>query len=271
MKNKYKKRIDQANVYEAAERTPLEKQENLSERFQNNILLKREDLQPVFSFKVRGAYNKMVNLSKEDLKKGVITCSAGNHAQGVALAAKKLGCRAVIVMPSTTPLIKINAVQSRGAEVMLHGASLYEAHEYAVEIQKIENLILIHPFDDPDIIAGQGTIAKEILEDYPGDIYAIFCCVGGGGLISGIASYIKAVRPDIKIIGVEAQGADAMTQSLKAKKRVLLENVSLFAEGAALRQVGEETFKLFPVVYSDRDRIASFHRPVKQSLLYFGK
>jgi len=244
MKNKYKKRIDQANVYEAAERTPLEKQENLSERFQNNILLKREDLQPVFSFKVRGAYNKMVNLSKEDLKKGVITCSAGNHAQGVALAAKKLGCRAVIVMPSTTPLIKINAVQSRGAEVMLHGASLYEAHEYAVEIQKIENLILIHPFDDPDIIAGQGTIAKEILEDYPEDIYAIFCCVGGGGLISGIASYIKAVRPDIKIIGVEAQGADAMTQSLKAKKRVLLENVSLFAEGAALRQVGKETFKL---------------------------
>ena len=244
MKNAYKKRIDEANVYEAAIKTPLQKQQNLSQRFNNNILLKREDLQPVFSFKVRGAYNKMVHLSKEDLEKGVISCSAGNHAQVVALAAQKLGCKALIVMPSTTPLIKIKAVERRGAEVILHGHSLHESYNHALEIQKKENLTFIHPYDDPDVIAGQGTIAKEILADHPGTIHAVFVCVGGGGLIAGIATYIKAVRPEIRVIGVEAQGADAMTQSLKANKRVLLENVSLFAEGAALKQVGEENFRL---------------------------
>jgi len=244
MKNEYKKRIDEANVYEVAKRTPLDKQLNLSERFKNNILLKREDLQPVFSFKIRGAFNKMSQLSKEELNKGVITSSAGNHAQGVALAANKLGCRALIVMPSTTPLIKINAVKSRGGEVILKGESLYESYLHAVELQKKEDLVFIHPFDDPHVIAGQGTIAKEILEDYKKPIHAIFCCVGGGGLISGIAAYIKAVKPEIKIIGVEAEGADAMTLSLKQNKRVLLDNISLFAEGAALRQVGEHNFQL---------------------------
>ena len=244
MKNAYKKRIDEANVYDAAIKTPLQKQENLSNRFNNNILLKREDLQPVFSFKVRGAYNKMANLSKDELARGVISCSAGNHAQGVALAAQKLDCKALIVMPSTTPLIKIKAVESRGAEVVLHGHSYHDAYNHALEIQKKESLTFIHPFDDPDVIAGQGTVAKEILADCPDNIHAIFICVGGGGLIAGIAAYIKAVRPDIKIIGVEAQDADAMTQSLKANRRVLLENVSLFAEGAAVKQVGEENFKL---------------------------
>jgi len=244
MKNAYKKRIDEANVYDAAIKTPLQKQVNLSNRFNNNIFLKREDLQPVFSFKVRGAYNKMANLSKDELARGVISCSAGNHAQGVALAAQKLDCKALIVMPSTTPLIKIKAVEGRGAEVVLHGHTYHDAYNHAVEIQKKESLTFIHPFDDPDVIAGQGTVAKEILADCPDNIHAIFVCVGGGGLIAGIAAYIKAVRPDIKIIGVEAQDADAMTQSLKANRRVLLENVSLFAEGAAVKQVGEENFKL---------------------------
>ncbi|MBT6140977.1 MAG: threonine ammonia-lyase, biosynthetic [Nitrosomonadales bacterium] len=244
MKNAYKKRIDEANVYDAAIKTPLQKQVNLSNRFNNNIFLKREDLQPVFSFKVRGAYNKMANLSKDELARGVISCSAGNHAQGVALAAQKLDCKALIVMPSTTPLIKIKAVEGRGAEVVLHGHTYHDAYNHALEIQKKESLTFIHPFDDPDVIAGQGTVAKEILADCPDNIHAIFICVGGGGLIAGIAAYIKAVRPDIKIIGVEAQDADAMTQSLKANRRVLLENVSLFAEGAAVKQVGEENFKL---------------------------
>ena len=244
MKNAYKKRIDEANVYDAAIKTPLQKQVNLSNRLNNNIFLKREDLQPVFSFKVRGAYNKMANLSKDELARGVISCSAGNHAQGVALAAQKLDCKALIVMPSTTPLIKIKAVEGRGAEVVLHGHTYHDAYNHAVEIQKKESLTFIHPFDDPDVIAGQGTVAKEILADCPDNIHAIFICVGGGGLIAGIAAYIKAVRPDIKIIGVEAQDADAMTQSLKANRRVLLENVSLFAEGAAVKQVGEENFKL---------------------------
>lgn len=244
MKNAYKKRIDEANVYDAAIKTPLQKQVNLSNRFNNNIFLKREDLQPVFSFKVRGAYNKMANLSKDELARGVISCSAGNHAQGVALAAQKLDCKALIVMPSTTPLIKIKAVEGRGAEVVLHGHTYHDAYNHALGIQKKESLTFIHPFDDPDVIAGQGTVAKEILADCPDNIHAIFVCVGGGGLIAGIAAYIKAVRPDIKIIGVEAQDADAMTQSLNANRRVLLENVSLFAEGAAVKQVGEENFKL---------------------------
>ena len=244
MKNKFKDSIDNANVYDAALRTPLEKQINLSKRFKNNILLKREDLQPVFSFKIRGAYNKMKNLSDENLKNGVIACSAGNHAQGVALAAKILECNATIVMPKTTPTIKINAVESHGAKVVLHGESLHECFDLALVIQKKDGSIFVHPFDDEEVIIGQGTIAKEILEDYSRPIDAIFCCVGGGGLIAGIAAYIKAVKPEIKIIGVEAQDADAMSQSLKANKRVILDTVSLFAEGAALKQVGEIPFKI---------------------------
>jgi len=244
MKNTYFEKIKNARVYDVAEKTPLEYQPILSARLNNRILLKREDTQPVFSFKLRGAYNKMVNLTQEARDKGVIAASAGNHAQGVALAAKKLGCRAVIVMPTTTPQIKVDAVQSRGAEVVLFGDSYSDAYVHALELEKTKGLTFVHPYDDPDVIAGQGTIAMEILEQHPEPIDAIFCCVGGGGLLSGIAAYVKAVRPEIKVIGVEAVDADAMTQSLKAGKRVTLEQVGLFADGAAVKQVGENTFKL---------------------------
>jgi threonine dehydratase len=244
MKNTYFDKIKTARVYDVAEKTPLEYQPILSARLNNRILLKREDTQPVFSFKLRGAYNKMINLSQEARDKGVIAASAGNHAQGVALAAKKLGCRAVIVMPTTTPQIKVDAVQSRGAEVVLYGDSYSDAYVHALELEKSKGLTFVHPYDDPDVIAGQGTIAMEILEQHPEPIDAIFCCVGGGGLIAGIATYIKAMRPEIKIIGVEAIDADAMTQSLKAGKRIALEQVGLFADGAAVKQVGEHTFKL---------------------------
>jgi threonine dehydratase len=244
MKNEYKKRIDEANVYDVAKKTPLQKQSILSSRLNNKILLKREDLQPVFSFKLRGAYNKMSRLSQEILSNGVISASAGNHAQGVALSAKKLKCRAVIVMPSTTPEIKVNAVRNAGAEVILYGESYSDAYLHALNIEKEEGLAFVHPYDDPDIIAGQGTIAKEILESYTDPIHAIFCCVGGGGLLSGVAAYVKAVRPEIKVIGVEAKDAEAMTKSLKANKRLILDQVGLFADGAAVKQVGEHTFKL---------------------------
>ncbi len=244
MKNDYLEKINSAQVYDIAKKTPLELQPNLSARLNNRVLLKREDMQPVFSFKLRGAYNKMVNLSKEALQRGVITASAGNHAQGVALGAQKLGCRAVIVMPTTTPLIKINAVKKRGAEVVLFGDSYSDAYQHALKLEQEEGLTFVHPFDDPYVIAGQGTIAKEILDEHPEPIEAIFCCVGGGGLIAGIAAYVKAVRPEIKVIGVEAEDAEAMTESLKSGKRVMLEQVGLFADGAAVKQVGEETFRL---------------------------
>lgn len=244
LKNNYLEKIRGARVYDVACKTPLEFQPNLSARLGNRILLKREDMQPVFSFKLRGAYNKMANLSTEALNKGVIAASAGNHAQGVALAAQKLRCRAVIVMPTTTPSIKVDAVRSRGAEVVLFGDSYSDAYLHALGLEKSENLTFVHPYDDPDVIAGQGTIAMEILNDHPGTIDAIFCCVGGGGLISGIAAYIKQLRPEIKIIGVEANDADAMTQSLKIGKRVMLDQVGLFADGAAVKQVGEEPFRL---------------------------
>lgn len=244
MKNTYFEKIKNARVYDVAEKTPLEYQPILSARLNNRVLLKREDTQPVFSFKLRGAYNKMINLSQQARDRGVIAASAGNHAQGVALAAKKLGCRAVIVMPTTTPQIKVDAVQSRGAEVVLFGDSYSDAYVHALELEKTKGLTFVHPYDDPDVIAGQGTIAMEILEQHPEPIDAIFCCVGGGGLIAGIAAYVKAVRPEIKVIGVEAIDADAMTQSLKAGKRISLEQVGLFADGAAVKQVGEHTFKL---------------------------
>jgi threonine dehydratase len=201
-------------------------------------------MQPVFSFKLRGAYNKMANLAPDVLKHGVIAASAGNHAQGVALAAQKLKCRAVIVMPTTTPAIKINAVKSRGAEVILFGDSYSDAYIKALELEKQQNLTFVHPYDDPDIIAGQGTIALEILEQAKEPIEAIFCCVGGGGLLAGIAAYVKAVRPEIKVIGVEAKDAEAMTKSLKAGKRIVLDQVGLFADGAAVKEVGEHTFRL---------------------------
>ena len=244
MKNDYLEKIRAANVYDVAKKTPLEFQPILSARLDNRVLLKREDMQPVFSFKIRGAYNMMAHLSKEALARGVIAASAGNHAQGVALSAQKLGCRAVIVMPTTTPQIKVNAVKSRGGEVVLFGDSYSDAYLHALELEKSEGLTFVHPYDDPEVIAGQGTIAMEILNEHPEPIEAIFCCVGGGGLLAGIAAYVKALRPEIKVIGVEANDADAMTQSLKAGKRLMLDQVGLFADGAAVKQVGEHTFKL---------------------------
>lgn len=240
----YLKRIENSHVYDVAEKTPLEFQPNLSARIHNRVLLKREDMQPVFSFKLRGAYNKMASLTPDVLKRGVIAASAGNHAQGVALAAQKLKCRAVIVMPTTTPLIKVNAVKARGAEVILFGDSYSDAYLRALDLEKSQKLTFVHPYDDPDVIAGQGTIALEILQSHPQPIEAIFCCVGGGGLLAGIATYVKARRPEIKIIGVEAKDAEAMTESLKQDKRVILDQVGLFADGAAVKQVGEHTFAL---------------------------
>ncbi len=244
MKNDYLEKILTARVYDVAVETPLDLAANLSQRTGNHILLKREDMQPVFSFKIRGAYNKMARLSAAQRKRGVICASAGNHAQGVALSAQKLGCRAVIVMPTTTPQIKIDAVASRGAEVVLAGDSYDEASAHARMLEKRDQLTFVHPFDDPDVIAGQGTIAMEILRQHPEPVYAIFCCVGGGGLISGVAAYVKRLRPDIRIIGVEAVDADAMTRSLAATKRIRLEQVGLFADGAAVKSVGKETFRL---------------------------
>ena len=244
MKNDYLEKILTARVYDVAVETPLELQPNLSRRIGNTVLLKREDMQPVFSFKIRGAYNKMAHLSPAARERGVICASAGNHAQGVALSAQKLGCRAVIVMPTTTPQIKVDAVRNRGGEVVLAGDSYSDAYAHALKLEKEEKLTFVHPYDDPYVIAGQGTIAMEILRDHPDPIHAIFCCVGGGGLVAGIAAYVKRLRPEIKVIGVEAVDADAMTQSLAAGKRITLEQVGLFADGAAVKQVGEETFRL---------------------------
>ena len=243
----YLEKVLNAQVYDVAIETPLELAGNLSARVGNKIILKREDLQPVFSFKIRGAYNKIASLSAEKLKRGVICASAGNHAQGVAMSAAKVGCRAVIVMPTSTPGIKVDAVKRRGGEVVLFGDSFDEAFERALELEKTEKLTFVHPFDDPEVIAGQGTIAMEILRQHSrhnGPIHAIFCCVGGGGLIAGVAAYIKRLRPEIKIIGVEAKDADAMTQSLAKGHRVRLQQVGLFADGAAVKFVGEETFRL---------------------------
>lgn len=240
----YLERILNARVYDVAIETPLERAPALSRRTRNNILLKREDMQPVFSFKLRGAYNKMAQLKPDALKRGVIAASAGNHAQGVALAAQRLGCSATIVMPVTTPDIKVNAVKGRGAKVVLHGDSYSDAAAHARKLEKRHRLTYVHPYDDPDVIAGQGTIAMEILRQHPQPIDAIFVAVGGGGLISGIAAYVKRLRPEIKIIGVEPEDSDAMYQSLKAGRRVILEHVGLFADGVAVKQVGEETFRL---------------------------
>ncbi|MCP5267568.1 MAG: threonine ammonia-lyase, biosynthetic [Zoogloeaceae bacterium] len=240
----YLEKILNAQVYDVAIESPLDAAPNLSARIGNHIYLKREDMQPVFSFKLRGAYNKIVKLTPAQQQRGVICASAGNHAQGVALSAAKIGCRAVIVMPTTTPQIKIQAVKNRGGEVVLAGESYDEAYAHALELEKAENLSFVHPFDDPEVIAGQGTIGMEILRQHPQPIDAVFCCVGGGGLIAGVAAYIKRLRPETKIIGVEAMDADAMDRSLKAGQRVRLEQVGLFADGAAVKMVGEETFRL---------------------------
>lgn len=233
-----------ARVYDVAQETPLEVAPNLSARLHNQLLLKREDMQSVFSFKLRGAYNKMAKLPPDLLQQGVIAASAGNHAQGVALGAKRLGSRAIIVMPVTTPQVKIAAVQARGGEVVLHGDTYDDAYAHARQLEAEKGLTFIHPFDDPDVIAGQGTIGMEILRQYQQPLHAIFVAIGGGGLISGIAAYVKRIRPEIKIIGVEPVDSDGMYQSLKAGQRVRLPQVGLFADGVAVREVGEETFRL---------------------------
>jgi threonine dehydratase len=244
MVDDYLTRILNARVYEAAIESPLELAQNLSVRLGSKVWLKREDLQPVFSFKLRGAYNKMARLPVAALERGVVSASAGNHAQGVAFAAARLGTKAVIVMPETSPRIKVAAVRARGAEARLFGASFDDAYIEARRIEIEQGLTFIHPFDDPDVIAGQGTIGLEILRQHSQPIDAIFCGVGGGGLIAGVAAFTKRVRPEIRIVGVEAKDADAMTQSLARGERVYLEHVGIFADGAAVKIVGEEPFRI---------------------------
>ena len=240
----YLKKILTARVYDVAVESSLELAQSLSARLGNTVLLKREDQQPVHSFKLRGAYNKMAQLSPAQLKKGVICASAGNHAQGVALSARKLGARAVIVMPTTTPGVKVDAVRGFGGEVVLFGDSYSDAYTHAVQLEKKEGLTFVHPFDDPDVIAGQGTIAMELLRQHQGHLDAVFVAIGGGGLISGVANYIKAVRPEIKVIGVQMNDSDAMAQSAAAHERVTLADVGLFSDGTAVKLVGEETFRI---------------------------
>ncbi|MGZ5265268.1 MAG: threonine ammonia-lyase, biosynthetic [Caldimonas sp.] len=240
----YLQKILTARVYDVAIESALDPAPRLSARLGNRILFKREDTQPVFSFKLRGAYNKMAHLSPQALARGVICASAGNHAQGVALAAHKLGCRALVVMPTTTPTLKIAAVRALGAEVVLRGDSYSDAHAHALELEGERSLSFVHPFDDPEVIAGQGTIAMEVLRQHQGPIHAIFVAVGGGGLISGIAAYVKAVRPEIRIVGVQMNDSDAMLRSVRAGRRVELADVGLFSDGTAVRKVGAETFRL---------------------------
>ncbi len=240
----YLTKILNARVYDVAIESDLTHAKQLSRRLHNTVLLKREDQQAVFSFKLRGAYNKMAHLSAEQLKKGVICASAGNHAQGVALGASKLGTKAIIVMPVTTPQLKVDAVKNLGGEVVLHGDSYSDAYSLALTLQKKHGLTFIHPFDDPEVIAGQGTIAMEILRQHQGPLDAVFLAIGGGGLVSGVANYIKAVRPEIKIIGVQMNDSNAMAQSVTAKQRVTLADVGLFSDGTAVKLVGEETFRI---------------------------
>jgi threonine dehydratase len=240
----YLQKVLTARVYDVAIESALDVAPRLSARLDNQVLLKREDTQPVFSFKLRGAYNKMAHLPAEALRRGVICASAGNHAQGVALAARRLGCKALVVMPTTTPSLKIAAVRALGGAVVLHGDSYSDAHDHALKLEAKSRLSFVHPFDDPDVIAGQGTIAMEILRQHPGRIDAIFVSVGGGGLVSGIAAYIKAVRPEIRIVGVQMNDSDAMLRSVKAGRRIQLHDVGLFSDGTAVKRVGAETFRL---------------------------
>ena len=244
MSNDYLKRILNSKVYDVAVESPLEPATLTSARIQNKVLLKREDTQEVFSFKLRGAYNKMANLSPGELKRGVIAASAGNHAQGVALSARRLGCRAVIVMPTTTPRLKVDAVQALGGEAVLAGDSYSDAYEHAMQLEKKEKLTFVHPFDDPDVIAGQGTVGMEILRQHSGPIDAVFVPIGGGGLIAGVAAYIKQLRPETRIIGVQTEDSNAMMRSVKAGRRLELSDVGLFSDGTAVKLVGAETFKL---------------------------
>ena len=243
--NNYLGKILNARVYEVANETPLQPAPLLSAQLNNNVLLKREDQQPVFSFKIRGAYNKIAQLSKEQQQAGVVACSAGNHAQGVALSAVHLGIDAVIIMPTGTPNIKVDAVRKLRGNVRLHGSTYDEAQAEAMRLVDVEGRTLIHPFDDPLVIAGQGTIAMEILKQTTGKpLHAVFVCCGGGGMLAGIAAYIKRVRPGVMVIGVEAEDAAGMTTSLRNGKRTALDTVGLFADGAAVRLVGQETFRV---------------------------
>ena len=244
MAQKYIEKILTARVYDVAIETPLEEARVLSQRLGNQILLKREDMQPVFSFKLRGAYNRIFNLTDAQKKKGVIAASAGNHAQGVALAGTRLGIRSVIVMPKTTPDIKVAAVRHFGGKAVLHGDSYDDAQAYAWTLAEKEGLTFIHPFDDPDVIAGQGTVGMEIVRQHPDPVAAIFVPVGGGGLISGVASFIKYLRPEVKIIGVEPEDTPTFHEALKRNRRVTLKEVGLFADGVAVRQMGKENWRL---------------------------
>ncbi len=251
------KQILTSRVYEAAIETSLDEAKELSLRLENRILLKREDQQPVFSFKLRGAYNKIAQLDEDERSRGVITASAGNHAQGVAFAAQKIGIRSLIVMPETTPKIKIDAVKNFGGEVRLYGDNFSDAAEHAERLTREKNMVFVHPFDDELVIAGQGTVADELLRQNPGRLDAVFIPVGGGGLISGMAAYIKALRPEIKVIGVEPLDSDAMARSLEAGKRVVLDTVGIFADGVAVREVGKRTFDLCRKYVDDIIRVTT--------------
>ncbi len=244
MLEQYVKKILTSRVYDVAVETPLQRAGQLSKRLGNTVLLKREDLQPVFSFKIRGAYNKLAQLTPEELARGVVTASAGNHAQGVALAAKELGIKATIVMPKTTPEIKVEGVRSRGGKVVLHGDSFPEALAYSLKLVDEKGFVYIHPYDDPHTIAGQGTVAMEILRQHLGQLDAIFVPVGGGGLIAGIAAYVKYLRPEIKVIGVEPDDSNCLQAAMAAGERVVLPQVGLFADGVAVAQIGQYTFEI---------------------------
>ncbi|QLL10844.1 threonine ammonia-lyase, biosynthetic [Pseudomonas chlororaphis subsp. aurantiaca] len=247
----YVKKILAAPVYDLAVRTPLQPAPALSAALGNQVLLKREDLQPTFSFKIRGAYNKLVQLSDEQKRRGVITASAGNHAQGVALAARELGIKATIVMPSTTPQLKVQGVSSRGAEAVLHGESFPFALAHALQLAESSGQTFVSPFDDPDVIAGQGTVGMEILRQHSGRLDAIFVPVGGGGLIAGIAAYVKYLRPEVRIVGVESEHSNCLQQALHAGERVLLPSVGTFADGVAVAQVGAHCFELCRVLVDE--------------------
>lgn len=247
----YKKKVEQASVYDVALKTPLERAAGLSKRLNNEVWIKREDLQPVYSFKLRGAYNKIAHLSVSEKEKGVITASAGNHAQGVALAANRLGLKALIFMPKTTPDIKVSSVRNLGAEIELVGNAYDDAYEHAMERAKTSGMTFVHPYDDPDVIAGQGTVAKEIIEQLASIPDIVFVPVGGGGLIAGVSAYLKSVNSKIRIIGVEPDDAPCMTEALKAGKRVVLDQVGIFADGVAVKQVGEEPFRVAQTCVDD--------------------
>lgn len=251
MPHTYIKRILNARVYDVAKETPLDAMPLVSSRISNRVLLKREDLQPVFSFKLRGAYNKMYQLSAEAKAKGVVAASAGNHAQGLALSASRMGVKATIVMPRTTPNIKVDAVKARGAKVVLTGDTYDEASAYAKSLVEEKGMTYVHPYDDPDVIAGQGTVGMEILRQHPDPIHAVFVPVGGGGLCAGVAAYIKAVRPEIKVIAVEPADAACFQAALKAKKIVTLPQVGLFADGTAVATIGTETFRVMRKTVDD--------------------